>query len=134
MEHAENDRQLHLDGVGERQLVGGDGPDWVLAKRVDALVLRSAVDVDTFAFREADFTIWWLDFLLEWSGARNFVKLVARSEDVSRDGKPLIVDQSAVSGKESHQEQDVPCLFEPSEVRSLEHVREEDENCAEGQK
>ena len=86
---------LHLEGVLDNHILIGQEPSWVEAKGIDTLV--------TWLF-EWNWLI--LTVLLE------LIKGVTRAKDVSGYAHEVIVDKSAVGGKESHQQKAVLQLLD----------------------
>jgi hypothetical protein len=120
MHDTEDDRQLHLEGVDERELVLGQGPDRVdtqgvcigeVMSRLELVQLRGGVRMRRRTpTRGLSQTIWTLPAATIYCTQFNVntkVWFVPRRGDGHRLGEEIVVQESGVHGEETHKENDV---------------------------
>ena len=107
VKHAKNDRHFHFDRIGLHEPVGCDRPNRVLAYRVDAERVLTAVDGLALAGYNADLAIWRqrCDPLRRQTGL--LVEVVAAAEEIGGNGEPLVVDESTISRHRAHQKKQI---------------------------
>ena len=102
LQHAEQHRDLHLEGVLEGDPIGGDLPDGVEAEAV-----RRAVETGAVLGRQQQrLRVVVVDLLVLEAVAPG------RAEDVDRFGEDVVVDEAGVDGEQAHQQDDVAAAKE----------------------
>lgn len=108
VDNTEDDGHLHLNIVDQGKFVAGKAPNWILTDQISAIEVKSGVYVSTgnlHCFR--------MSIIHSWMPYLSFLHVVAWSKDVSLNREELVINQSAVSGKETHHENKI------SELQSI---------------
>jgi len=106
VDNTENDGHLHLNIVDQGKFVAGKSPNWILTHQISAIEACSGVYVvtgDLHSFR--------MSVIHRWVPDLSFSHVVAGAKDVSLDSEELVIDQSTVGSKETHEKHEISKLL-----------------------
>jgi hypothetical protein len=105
VDNTENDGHLHLNIVDQGKFVAGKAPNWILTHQISAIETCSGVDEST-----GNLHLFRMSIVHSWMPSLSVSHVVARAKNVSLNSEELVIDQSAVSCKETHHENEVSDL------------------------